>query len=150
MEIYNLKERQEYLEEVTELEYNEWASNKDLDRKERLERKKEKIRNQFQDNYFCKLILLDNNSLVGFISLFPNDCKELPELSPWYATMYVKETYRGHGYSKILNDAILEEARRRKIKTLYLKTELTNYYEKFGAKYVKMIDEKEKLYQFDL
>ena len=75
MEICNLKEKQEYLDEVIELEYNEWASNKDCDRYERLKRKKEKIIHQFNDKYFCKLILLDNGDLIGFISLFPNDCK---------------------------------------------------------------------------
>lgn len=64
--------------------------------------------------------------------------------------MYVKEEYRGKGYSKILNNAILEEARKRNIKKLYLKTELENYYEKFGAQYLENINEKEKLYYFDI
>lgn len=150
MKIYDLKEKQEYLDEVIELEYEEWASNKDYNRCERLKKKKERILTQLDDQYFCKLILLDHGHLIGFISIFPSDCKELPKLSPWYATMYVKKIYRGRGYSKILNDAILNEARKRKIKTIYLKTELQNYYEKFGAKYVQMIDDKEKLYRFDL
>ncbi|MCI8445546.1 MAG: GNAT family N-acetyltransferase [Bacilli bacterium] len=150
IQIYNLKDKKEYLEEVTKLEYNEWACNKDHNRCERLKIKREKIISQFNDKYFCKLILLENTNLIGFVSLFPSDCKECPELSPWYATMYVKKVYRGKGYSKILNDAILNEAKKRKIKTLYLKTELKNYYEKFGAKYVKMIDENEKIYKFDL
>ena len=64
--------------------------------------------------------------------------------------MYVKEEYRGKGYSKILNDAILKEAKRRNIKKIYLKTTLENYYEKFGAKYLEDLNEKEKLYYFDL
>lgn len=150
MKIYNLKEKLEYLDEVATLEYNEWADNKDNGRNKRLIRKKEKIVSQFNDKYFCKLILLDSNNLVGFISLFPKDCDELPDLFPWYATMYVKEEYRKKGYSKILNDAILSEAKKRNIKVLYLKTELKNYYEKFGAKYIKPINEKENLYKFDL
>lgn len=51
---------------------------------------------------------------------------------------------------KILNDAILKEAKRRNIKKIYLKTTLENYYEKFGAKYLEDLNEKEKLYYFDL
>lgn len=43
--------------------------------------------------------------------------------------MYVKEKYRNNGYSRILNDAILKEARNRKITKIYLKTNLQNYYE---------------------
>ena len=85
---------------------------------------------------FCKLILLDDDKLIGFISIFPNDCDEKTNLSPWYATMYVKKEYRGCGYSKILNEAILKEARKRGFKRLYLKTDLNNYYEKFGAVYI--------------
>ena len=44
--------------------------------------------------FFCKLILVDNNKLIGFISIFPKDCEEEKELKPWYATMYVKKEYR--------------------------------------------------------
>jgi len=51
--------------------------------------------------------------------------------------MYVKQEYRGNGYSKILNDEILTEARKRNYKEIYLKTKLINYYEKFGAKFIK-------------
>ena len=152
LKIYNLKDRQEYIEEVAILTQKEWGksnlSEKEL--KNKILKKIEKIKGLFNDKYYCKLILLDNNELIGFISIFPSDGNERKDLLPWYATMYVKEEYRGKGYSKILNNAILEEARKRNIKKLYLKTELENYYEKFGAKYLETINEKEKLYYFDL
>ena len=64
--------------------------------------------------------------------------------------MYVKEEFRRKGYSKILNNAILEEAKKRGVKKLYLKTNLINYYEKFGAKFLEILNNKEKLYYFDL
>lgn len=64
--------------------------------------------------------------------------------------MYVKEEYRGNGYSKILNDAILKEARSRKFSTLYLKTNLENYYEKFGAIFIKKLKSGERLYKFEI
>lgn len=88
--------------------------------------------------------------MIGFISIFPNDCEECPSLTPWYATMYVKKQYRKKGYSKILNDAILEEAKVRRYKEIFLKTNLNNYYEKFGAKFVKYLSNNEKLYKFEL
>ena len=119
------------------------------DKVARIKRKIEKIKIKLSGEDFCKLILLDNDKLLGFISIFPEDCDECLELSPWYATMYVKKEYRGHGYSKILNDAILKEARKRAYKELYLKTTLNDYYEKFGAIFVKKISE-EKIYKFEL
>ena len=152
LKIYNLKDKKDFLREVAALEHNEWgtpiADEEELNNK--INNKMEKINKQFEDNFFCKLILLDNDSLIGFISIFPTDGDERKDLSPWYATMYVKEEYRGNGYSKILNDAILEEARKRNIKRIYLKTELNNYYEKFGAKFLDNLSNGEKLYYIDL
>ena len=87
--------------------------------------------------------------LIGFISIFQNDCDECINLTPWYATMYVKEQYREKVYSKILNDAIIKEAKKLGYNRIYLKTSLTNYYEKFGAKYIENLDCGEKLYYID-
>lgn len=148
LKIYNLKDKQKYIKEISILTQKEWgARNLSLNEFEnKITKKINKIRQLFNDEYYCKLILLDDNNLIGFISIFPNDGNERKDLSPWYATMYVKEEYRGKGYSKILNDAILKEAKRRNIKKIYLKTTLKNYYEKFGAKYLEDLNEKEKLY----
>ncbi len=150
MEIYNLENRIEYLDEVARLEYEEWADNKEENKQERIERKKMKISNMFIDKSFCKLILLDKDILVGFISLFPNDGEEEKDLTPWYATMYVKKEYRKQGCSKLLHNAILEEAKNRGFIILYLKTDLNNYYEKFGAIFIKKLNSGEKLYKIEL
>ena len=150
MEIYNLKDRLEYLDEVATLEYEEWATNKTDNKQERIEKKKLKITNMFEDKSFCKLILLDKDILIGFISLFPYDGEEEKELTPWYATMYVKKEYRNLRYSKILHNAILTEAKNRGFKTIYLKTNLINYYEKFGAEFIKTLNSGEKLYKIEL
>ena len=64
--------------------------------------------------------------------------------------MYVRSEYRGMGYSKLLNNAILDEARRLGYNKIYLKTDLVNYYEKFGAKYIEDLECGEKLYYIDL
>ena len=152
LKIYNIKDKQEYLREVAMLTQLEWGKN-NISKEEfenKVDKKIEKIKNSFEKKDYCKLILLDDNKLVGFISIFPTDGEERKDLSPWYATMYVKKEFRGKGYSKILNSAILEEAKNRKIKRLYLKTELNNYYEKFGAKFIEVLSNGEKLYYIDI
>ena len=150
VEVYNLLNKLEFLEEVAILEYEEWADNKEKDKENRIVKKIEKIKSNLKNDDFCKLILLSNDRLIGFISIFPNDCDECINLTPWYATMYVKKEYRGNGYSKILNNAILEESRRRNYKEIFLKTDLNNYYEKLGAKFIKKLNNGEKLYKFEL
>lgn len=152
LKIYNLRDKLKHIDEVAFLTQKEWGQ-KDLSKKEieqKVKNKILKIKSNFSDPNYCKLILLYNGILVGFISIFPTDGEERTDLSPWYATMYVKEEYRGKGYSKILNNAIIAEAKKRKISRLYLKTELENYYEKFGAKFLEVLSTGEKLYYFDV
>ena len=151
MKIYNLKEKQEYIEEVAILCYLEWGNKDTLEPFDKIiEQKVEKIKDRFNNFYYSYLILLDDENLVGFISLFERDGDERTDLKPWYATMYVKREYRNKGYSKILNDAILKEAKTKGFKRVYLKSNLINYYEKFGAKYMEDLNNGEKLYYIDI
>jgi len=152
LKIYNVKEKDEFIREIAVLTQKEWGS-KNLSEEEfneKINKKVEKIKNNLDNPFYCTLILVDDNKLIGFISIFPNDCDERKDLTPWYATMYVKEEYRGLGYSKILNDAILNEAKVRGFKRLYLKTDLVNYYEKFGATFLENLNSDEKIYYFDI
>ncbi len=152
LHVYNIKDKPEYIEEVAVLTQREWGD-KSLSEDEfriRVNKKIHKIYSLLDNPYYCKLILLHNDVLVGFISIFEYDGNERLDLKPWYATMFVKEEFRGNGYSRILNDAILDEARRRGFSRLYLKSDLINYYEKFGAKYIEDLSNGEKLYYIEL
>lgn len=152
LKIHNIIEKQEFIEEVaihTEIEWGEeFTTPERFD--ERVNLKIEKIKSRLNDDNYCFLVLLKDERLVGFISMFPHDGEERKDLTPWYATMYVKDEYRGKGYSKMLNDAVLEEAKKRGHKKIYLKTELENFYEKFGAKYIENLKNGEKLYFIEL
>jgi len=151
MKIYDIKEKQEYIKEVARLSKLEWAEyNTEEELNDKIQQTIKKIKENLDNPNYCKLILLDDDKLVGFISIFETDGEEYQELTPWYATMYVKKEYRGLGYSKILNDAILKEAKKRGFKKIYLKSELKNYYEKFGAQYMNDLQNGEKLYYIDL
>lgn len=152
LKICNIKDKQEYLKEVAELTQKEWGNqaNSIEEFNEKIDRKINKIISNFNNPNYCKLILLQDDTLVGFISIFPHDCDEKPDLFPWYATMYVKEEFRGNSYSKLLNNAILEEAKSRGFTKIYLKTDLINYYEKFGAIYLETLKTGENLYYFNL
>ena len=148
LKIFNIKDKKEYIRDVAELTQKEWGS-KTNSKEEfdiKINKKISKILSNLDNKYYCKLILLDDEKLVGFISIFPTDGDERNDLTPWYATIYVKKEYRGKGYSRILNEAILSEAKSRGFNKIYLKTELKGYYEKFGAKYIEDLQNGEKLY----
>lgn len=145
LRIINLKEENTYLEDYVKLCSLEWGSPKSDDEV------KEKVSSILSgDKVISVLGLVDDDTLIGFISLFKYDGDERRDLSPWYATMYVKDEFRGKGYSKLLNDAIINEARNLGYSKIYLKTDLVNYYEKFGAKYIEDLECGEKLYYIEL
>ena len=145
MKIINLKEENICLEDYVRLCSLEWGSPKSDDEV------KEKVSSILSgDKVISVLGLVDDDTLIGFISLFKYDGDERRDLSPWYATMYVKNEFRGKGYSKLLNDAIINEARNLGYSKIYLKTDLVNYYEKFGAKYLEDLECGEKLYYIEL
>ena len=148
MEIISIKNNENYLNEYIRKCNEEWGrvkSKKEIS--EYISKKKNSIING--EKVISILGLIDNNQMIGFISLFKYDGKDRKDLTPWYATMYVKKEYRNQGYSKLLNEAILKEAKKLGYKKVYLKTSLKNYYEKFGAKYLEQLNEEEKIYYFD-
>ncbi len=151
MRIESIFQNLEYLEEVanlTEKEWGHWSSREEY--QEKVEKKKRKILAAQGMRDYEKLLLLEGNTLIGFVSLFPHDGEERLDLAPWYATMYIKKEYRGKGYSKLLKDALLKEAKKRGFQKVYLKTTLKNYYEKMGAIYMEQLLTGEKLYYFNL
>jgi len=150
MKIINIKNDINYLKEYFLLCHKAWGLYKT---KEELDIYiNEKVNKVLTNNYdkLISVLGLVESELIGFISLFKYDGDERKDLTPWYATMYVKKEYRGNGYSKILNNAILKEAKSLGYNKVYLKTNLINYYEKFGAKYIETLNNGEKLYFIEL
>lgn len=147
MKIINITNNTKYLKKYIALCYLEW-SEKEKELTEYIDYKLRKLK--IENNIIFILGLVDHNKLVGFISLLKKDGDCEVKLTPWYATMYVKKEYRGRGYSRILNDALLEKSKRLGYTKVYLKSNLINYYEKFGAVYIKKLENGESLYYIDL
>ena len=145
MNIIDIKKHRTYIEEYCKLCSLEWGKPKtENEMNDYIQEKIKKILKE--DKVISILGLVNSNTLIGFISLFKYDGNERMDLTPWYATMYVKKDYRCKGYSKILNNAILREAEKLGYNKVYLKSDLNNYYEKFGAVYIETLDNGEKLY----
>lgn len=149
MEIRNIKNNDNYLKEYIMLCNEEWGSKKN---KEQLKKYiEEKIKKIHSDSKVISILaLIHDDKMLGFISLFKYDGEKRKDLTPWYATMYVKKEYRNKGYSKLLNKALLKEAKNLGYKKVYLKTTLNNYYEKFNAQYLDSLEKKEKIYYIEL
>ena len=149
MFLYNLKDKPDYLKEFVLSCHDEWGTPwKAAEAKQKLNEKIELNLKRLEKE--LTLILLEGEELAGFVSLLEKDCEERPLLSPWYATLYVKEKYRGCNLTQILTTAILKEAKLMGFDKVYLKTELTNFYEKYGFSFLEMLANGEKIYYIDL
>ena len=150
MKIIEITNNERYLREYIKICKITWGKKCD-DIDDYVNKRIINILNTNNNKIITVLGLIDDNSiLIGFISLFKYDGDERFDLTPWYATMYIKEEYRNKHLSKILNDAILEKAKNLGFKKVYLKSELVNYYEKFGFKYIETLNNGEKLYYIEL
>ena len=147
MEIIEILNEEKYLKEYIKLCYLEWSS-KSMTLEKYIEYKFKNINTD--DNVISVLGLINDKKLIVFISLFKTDGDERKDLSPWYATMYVKKEYRKKGYSKLLNDALLKKAKSLGYKKVYLKSNLVNYYEKFGAVFIEKLNNGESLFYINL
>ncbi|MDC3132633.1 GNAT family N-acetyltransferase [Flavobacteriaceae bacterium] len=80
-------------------------------------------------------LMLNNKEIVGCYALLTNDIISRQDLMPWFACLYVEENYRNQGLAEKLLKHSLNESQKFGFDTLYLSTELSNFYEKKGWKY---------------
>lgn len=136
MAIHLLKDKPEYISQVADWLYSTFIKKQhpDFSYREFLQVLKER------DTY----IVLENDICVGTISLFGNDLKKLPNLTPWLAALYVEEQYRKRGYAKELVNFLIMEVKKKGFKMLYLRTETAQkYYESIGWEFVMDIKDED-------
>ena len=108
--------------------------------------------NSFNENKLPQTYLLYlNDIVVGMYQITYRDLFIRPDIYPWIANLYVDEKYRGKGYGKILIESIKKQAMNNTdFDKLYLYSSHNNLYEKYGWKYVEIVDNNNKLYELSL
>ena len=78
--------------------------------------------------YLC----LDGDSIVGGLGVIENDFHDRRDLTPNVCAVYTDEAYRGRGIAGRLLNMAVEELRRQGISPIYLLTDHTGFYERYG------------------
>jgi len=151
IKIVNLADEQEFLPEVSEWIWKEWARKNGAKLEDVIYRSKHSIKkDDIPQMFIAKL----ENEVVGVVSLWRNDLTSRQDLYPWLAGMIVKQEYRNKGIGKMLQQKCIDEAKRLGYNNLYLITELENYYEKMGWSFIENAPmnsgEYVKIYQYKL
>ncbi len=84
--------------------------------------------------YLC----LDGKRIAGGLGVIENDFHERRDLSPNVCAVYTEEAYRGRGIAGVLLDTVVEDMRSKGITPLYLVTDHTGFYERYGWEFYCM------------
>lgn len=86
-----------------------------------------------KDKIPMALVAFDQDDLLGTVCLKVNDMDTKPELTPWLAGLYVKESWRRKGVGSTLVDAIERKAFDIGVNHLFLYTpESEHFYSQLG------------------
>ena len=85
--------------------------------------------------YLC----LDGEKIVGGLGVIENDFHDRKDLAPNICAVYTEEDYRCKGIAgKLLNMAV-EDMRSKAISPVYLVTDHTGFYERYGWEFLWMV-----------
>ncbi|MBR5419643.1 MAG: GNAT family N-acetyltransferase [Lachnospiraceae bacterium] len=87
----------------------------------------------------CMFAALLSGKLIGMTSLLKTDYYPLPEIFPWISSVFVEKEYRGKRISEKLIGYAEQYAKEQGFDTVYIPSEHTGLYEKYGYRYVKDI-----------
>lgn len=84
--------------------------------------------------YLC----LDGEKIIGGLGVIENDFHDRKDLSPNICAVYTDEEYRGKGIAGNLLNMAVEDLRARGISPVYLITDHTDFYERYGWEFYCM------------
>ena len=82
--------------------------------------------------YLC----LDGDKIVGGVGVIENDFHDRKDLAPNVCAVYTAEAYRGKGIAGKLLHTVVAEMRAKGITPLYLVTDHTGFYERYGWEFL--------------
>ena len=97
----------------------------------------EAYRNKETENgwYLC----LDGDRIIGGMGVIENDFHDRKDLAPNVCAVYTEEECRGQGVAGNLLNMVVDDMRSKGISPLYLVTDHTGFYERYGWEFLCMV-----------
>ncbi|MDE7385400.1 MAG: GNAT family N-acetyltransferase, partial [Anaeroplasmataceae bacterium] len=84
-------------------------------------------------------IICDKEKIIGGLGVIENDFHPRKDLTPNVCAVYVEEAYRNQGVAGELLSFVCEDMKSLGVETLYLLTNHTSFYERYGWKFFCMV-----------
>jgi GNAT superfamily N-acetyltransferase len=85
--------------------------------------------------YLC----MDEDNIIGGMGVIENDFHDRKDLSPNVCAVYTEDKYRCKGIAGQLLDMVVKDMKSKGITPLYLVTDHTGFYERYGWEFLCMV-----------
>ena len=85
--------------------------------------------------YLC----LDDDKIIGGFGVIENDFHDRKDLTPNVCAVYTEEEYRCKGIAGNLLNMVTDDLKTKEISPIYLVTDHTNFYERYGWDFLCMV-----------
>ena len=126
-----LREQPELLNMAAEWFHSKWGVPKEA----YLECMESYLKHETELGWF---LCLDGEQIVGGLGVIENDFHNRPDLTPNVCAVYTEENHRCQGIAGNLLNMAVEDLRSKGISPVYLVTDHTGFYEKYGWEFLCM------------
>ena len=84
-------------------------------------------------------VILDGQAIIAGIGVIENDFHNRKDLTPNVCAVYVDKAYRNQGIAGDMIQYVCEDFKEKGIDTLYLITNHTSFYERYGWEFLCMV-----------
>lgn len=84
-------------------------------------------------------IVIIGDKIVGGLGVIENDFHNRKDLTPNVCAVYVEDDYRCQGIAGKMLNYVCDDMREKNIDTLYLVTDHTSFYERYGWEFLCMV-----------
>ena len=127
-EIIDIKSNPNLIEEMASWFSYCW----DISRETYLESMKQALTSKDYPNWY---VAISDNKIIGGLGVIQNDFHYRKDLYPNVCAVYVETKYRRQGIAGKLLERVCDDMQKHGINTLYLITNHTGFYERYGWKY---------------
>lgn len=84
-------------------------------------------------------VAMDHDRIIGGLGVIENDFHDRKDLTPNVCAVYTEEDKRGRGIAGALLKFVCADMKKKGIDTLYLVTDHTSFYERYGWEFLCMV-----------
>ena len=128
----SLRERRQLKDRAAEWFHSKWG----VPQEAYLECMEAYLNNETEYGWY---LCLDGNRMIGGLGVIENDFHDRKDFTPNICAVYTEEEYRCKGIAGHLLDMVVEDLRSKGVTPIYLVTDHTSFYERYGWEFLCMV-----------